>query len=383
MCVAASIPFQPAAAQTSATIEIRTSGLPQDADLSKIVATFEPTTILVDPGAAAAFNAALGGWKATTRPLAGNTTSLVVRLRSDAGTALSPDISLDLPFRSQTILMDVHVGSEPPIDGMMEYYRANGGLDAQDMLRAFVMSEQVIAFLQGNATASAVPISAPMARALIVYAEAVNLLLQQTEWFGRPRALSDRLDMVKRIRVNAGANLRRDINMERLQNAETVLRSAEPHLLRRVWQYSVHGAPHCLDRFANALALYESLAAMPRQAYQESVEKSGITASLALLAATQCYRQLLTIDGDRRRALPQVVAGPFKARSASVIAALLQTNIEQELQALKAQEDSDPFAEPCAPPAPTTEPGASLCKGLTYIKEVRPLLVETVAEGPS
>jgi hypothetical protein len=360
------------AAEPLAEIQIRPIDAPAQLDLAKVVPVFDPATILGDPDLPAAFDANKRMWSVTTRKLSDYSTIFSFRLEDDKRSPLHPSITLDLPYREQSVPIPLSIGTDPPIARVKNYYKF--GFDADDSLKAFISSEQVIAALQGDALADEVSISAVLARSLIIYAETVDTLIQGTEWFGRPHSLAQRLEMIKRVRDQAGPNVRRTVDMARLEAAASKLRKAEYHLVTRIWKYSIQGTPHCKDRFPLALALYEHLAKMQRDEYYELVDEAKVTASLSLLAATQCYRKLLTVKGDRKEALPAVIAGPFHNSSALEMAKNLQSKVEQELQTLDAESDETALQEVCKG-GDLVPPRDGLCDSLTFLREVQPLLL--------
>ncbi|MCW7544520.1 hypothetical protein N7I30_11985 [Aurantimonas litoralis] len=349
--------------------------------LSELSPELKPEAALMNEGGKIEFRADNRLWRAQIRTVEETLTNLEFRLlKPDGVAAISPSIPLALPRRpndATTYPVNLHLLGEPQKAAVDAYYADMSALQYEaDWVKAFVLSDGVISYLQGDARESDIPLTPPLGRALAVYADSVSWLVDNTEWFGLPARAPSRLALLTRFRLSRDERLS-EIS-ERILSSDGRLRGARYLLPRRVWRLSVKKTPFCNERFPAAHNLYKELSGLPDTEYDEFRKKSRLTRSVVLDEMVRCFRQLMTVDGPARRFfLPEVIDEQFGGMRPKMLRDYLERQTSLRLHEI------DPYAYEeiarleNAAGCQKVEAGITrnLCDSLVFLNEIESYMV--------
>lgn len=342
-----------------------------------------PSELLADPTAAPVFDQVKRSWVIKVRPLHSFLTRMTLALKGRDESVPRPPLSIALPYRDAVFeILITTSGNKIEQERVKSAYR--GDLPAEDStewLNDFLAAANLISFLSLGSSAEDIPATAPLARALVVYAEAMEKLLTRTEWFGVPTDVPIRAEMIRTVIAAAESDksLRKSINLQRVKHAFTLAKAAEHQLYSRIWKAIVDIPDfRCNEIFPVSRQFYDHLRRLPQEDYVEIRTLAQFTRSQVLLESVRCFRELLSIKPGARYALPQVVAGPFGGLPARQIAEELKGDLAREHEAVLRDSGRQPSGGLLCQSQTTmaSRLERQLCDALAYMQELNSLLDE-------
>ncbi|MGI9366441.1 MAG: hypothetical protein ACR2O8_14760 [Rhizobiaceae bacterium] len=314
-----------------------------------------------------------GTWTMVTHPLIAGLTDIRLQFKSklDNNERIHPTIVLSLPLRTRTYPIPVRLFTSPPLSNVLNHYKRAPTTKVDQRLDAYLAAEHTISHVVGDGDVNQLVFSANLVRVATVYAESVSWLVGHTEFFGLPRNLKERMELLEflQVKLETEQSLRSQANFARYKKAIAALDSAPNQLVRRLWVYSLKASAFCQNRFPIARALHQEMVRMPDIQYNKLVEDIKISRASALEVAIGCFRQLVSRDGDTQYIMDKIVAEDFGGDSARTVYEYLWEASLKEFSARGYAVQLDGSGVPCSQSG--LEPKlAKLCSDFNYLKQI-------------
>jgi hypothetical protein len=306
-----------------------------------------------------------------TIPLQSDLTEMRLSL-SENSKPLHPTIVLELPILEKDYSLELPISAEPQRDTVKRYYNNAASFNEAEWFVGYVRAEEYLTYLQGSVAVDETPLTEPLGRALVVYAEAVDFLIQKTEWFGRPASLGDRTRMLQRLIQEGTPALLTPLRESRLKGALASVQGARSHIIGRAYA-SILENTDCRLRFPLARALYTRMVRMPAAEYDLVKDKAKVTRTDALLAATGCFNELWHLND------PSVFG---VNETPSQAASTLRKQLQRELSKTLAEAGVEEGDAPCEEVANLRRKAKRLCGDIKYFEDLEAASSALAASAP-
>lgn len=283
-----------------------------------------------------------------------------------------PVIVLSLPLRKRTYPIAVRLFKSLPVSMVLDHYRRAPTTKMEQRLEAYLAAEQTISHYVDSGDVNQLHVSANLIRVATVYAESVSWLVGHTEFFGLPRNLGERKELLEflLVKMETKQSLRKLANFTRYKRAIAALDSTPNQLVRRLWVHSLKHSSFCQNRFPIARELHQEMVRMPDANYNKLVKDIKITRASALEATIECFRQLISRDGDTQYIKGVVVEQEFGREAARTVYEYLWEASLNEFAARGYKVQLDGTGVPCIQSG-QAQNLVKLCSDFNFLKQIK------------
>ena len=371
--------------QVNIVIHLSATGLPSALTLGQLEPAIDPKHILPGQETPPKFDVGQSVWLIETKPLEEFITPFRIQLLGpEPERNLHPPLALEVPFRPFDLPIVIPVRGELNAELLDRYYEGTAGLDTwKDWLRVFVIAEQAVLAFRGQSSVDETPLGVAIARALVLYATALDKLVSTTEWFGRPQSMKDNQRLIGRLLEESSDELRRHIGPDRLKHAKAAIVRTEHYIYKRIVKYSISYSGNddlfCNHQYNHARKIYDKLRRMPEDQYKSLAEALKYPmAQESLLVTVRCFRQLLSREGNTLFAQPAVIEEQFEGKDPLTVLKNLRTKLRHEIALWNrnARNNNATVSEICGRRGRAVDQmSRRLCNDLKYLADVEPLIV--------
>lgn len=360
LALIALLPFEPAGAR-EVEIELVPVGNLRGAQVDQMSPFIDPVDILTDLPEGASLDIDGPPWRIRLDDLTRYRTQLKLSVGAEDRAFPATPLNVSLPYRQQKPLRIV----VPFLDKFDNRHIRSVFEDetlsstADDHLTDFIQATMKIDFLTEGRIPRTDDMTPNLARTLLVYANSMTWLVENTDWFGVPSDFETKREMMKRaiIRARNDPRYTRRAAIARLQGAKERAERARFSVYRRYFAAiaDLRGEIQCNEIFPISLPFYEHLRELPRADYDRVRSNARFTRSQVLNETVRCFDLLLGRRDGARMAAKVVQERKFGGRDASEMRSLLARYLDDERRNVIREAGGVPASGgPCLPPDVTS-----------------------------